>query len=288
MTNEELVQRIKDGDSAALEELYCQVKSFIRAVAWKYRGYAELEDLEQEGFLGLYDAVEHYNPAAGYTFLTYAGHWIKQRIRKYINDCAFSVRIPAYTMQKIRDMEKTAAMLKKEAASGITESPLSRLDRDTIEQIEQSRQTALKRHTVSLDAPVRGFEEDISLADTIAAEENLESSILDALAADELREVLWKLVDALPKEQANILHLCYEDNLTRAAAGEHLGISHECARRHERQALRELRKPKNSRHLLPYWSDTYSAAIRGCGVQRFKQTFTSSTERAAIHNLEER
>ncbi|MDO4325157.1 MAG: sigma-70 family RNA polymerase sigma factor [bacterium] len=287
MTNEELVQRIKDGDSAALEELYSQVKSFIHSIAWKYRGYAELEDLEQEGFLGLYDAVEHYNPAAGYTFLTYAGHWIKQHIRKYINDCAFSVRIPAYTMQKVRDAEKAAAMLEQKTTSDSRKAPLSRLDREIIEQIEQSRKTALKRHTVSLDAPIKGFEEDITLADTIAADGSLESSVLDALAADELREILWKLVDALPKEQASVLHLCYEDNLTRAAAGDHLGISHECVRRHERQALRELREPKNSRHLLPYWSDTYSAAIRGCGVQRFKQTFTSSTERAAIHNLEE-
>lgn len=286
MTNEELVQRIKDGDTAAFEELYGQVKSFIHSIAWKYRGYAELEDLEQEGFLGLYDAIEHYNPAAGYTFLTYAGHWIKQRIRKYINDCAFSVRIPAYTMQKIRDAEKAAAMLERENMSGGTESPLSHLDRDTIEQIEQSRQTALKRLTVSLDAPIKGFEENITLADTIAADGSLESSILDALAADELREVLWKLVDTLPEEQASVIYLCYQNNLTRAAAGEYLGISSEHVRKQERQALRELRKPKNSRHLLPYWSDTYSAAIRGCGVQRFKQTFTSSTERAAIHNLE--
>lgn len=46
MTNEELVQRIKDGDTAAFEELYGQVKSFIHSIAWKYRGYAELEDLE--------------------------------------------------------------------------------------------------------------------------------------------------------------------------------------------------------------------------------------------------
>lgn len=236
--------------------------------------------------MGLYDAIEHYNPAAGYTFLTYAGHWIKQRIRKYINDCAFSVRIPAYTMQKIRDAEKAAAMLERENMSGGTESPLSHLDRDTIEQIEQSRQTALKRLTVSLDAPIKGFEENITLADTIAADGSLESSILDALAADELREVLWKLVDTLPEEQASVIYLCYQNNLTRAAAGEYLGISSEHVRKQERQALRELRKPKNSRHLLPYWSDTYSAAIRGCGVQRFKQTFTSSTERAAIHNLE--
>lgn len=284
MTNEEIVQRIKDGDSAALGELYMQVKSFIHRVAWKYRGYAELEDLEQEGFLGLYDAIEHYNPAAGYTFLTYAGHWIKQRIRKYIDDFSSSIRIPAHALQTMREMDKITASLEQEYGSDATGSLLSRFDRFTIEQ-EQSRENALKRRTVSLDAPIKGMEEDINLADTIPASGNLEDSILNEITADELREILWKLVDALPDVQAKVIHLCYEDNLTRAAAGEYLGISTEYARQQERHALRELRKPKNSRRLLPYWSDTYSAAIRGCGVQRFKQTFTSSTERAALKNL---
>ena len=74
MTNEELVYKIqlKENTSENMMQLYEQVKDFIRAVAWKYRNSEELEDLEQEGFLSLYPAIENYNPSAGCKFLTYA------------------------------------------------------------------------------------------------------------------------------------------------------------------------------------------------------------------------
>lgn len=45
---------------------------------------ADLEDLDQEGYLALYDAVDGFKPEKGYKFLTYAGYWIAQRMQRYI------------------------------------------------------------------------------------------------------------------------------------------------------------------------------------------------------------
>ena len=60
MTNEQLVARIKAGEDVAgnMAQLYDQVKRYIHAIAWKYRDSGELEDLEQEGYLALYPAID--------------------------------------------------------------------------------------------------------------------------------------------------------------------------------------------------------------------------------------
>ena len=85
MTNEQLVARIQAGEDVSenMSQLYDQVKDFICSIAWKYRNSAELDDLEQEGYLALYPAIDGFNKsAAGY--LTYAEKWIRQRMQRYI------------------------------------------------------------------------------------------------------------------------------------------------------------------------------------------------------------
>lgn len=104
MTNEELVYKIQSGENTSenMMLLYGQVKDFIRSVAWKYRNSEELEDLEQEGFLALYPAIENYNSAAGCKFLTYAEKWIKQRMQRYIQNQGSCLRIPVYCLEKVK------------------------------------------------------------------------------------------------------------------------------------------------------------------------------------------
>lgn len=78
MTNEELAVRIKAGLDVTenMLDLWQQNKRFIYKIAKKYSGHAELEDLEQEGYLALYDAVDGFDPSKGVRFLTYASYWI--------------------------------------------------------------------------------------------------------------------------------------------------------------------------------------------------------------------
>lgn len=63
MTNEELVLRIQTGEDEAgsMEALYQQTRHFIHAIAWQYRNSGEMEDLEQEGYLALQDAISPAN-----------------------------------------------------------------------------------------------------------------------------------------------------------------------------------------------------------------------------------
>ena len=72
-TNEELVIRIQSGEDVGnnMALLYGQVKTLFRSIAWRYRDSGEMEDLEQEGYLALYPAIDNFDPDAGCKFLTY-------------------------------------------------------------------------------------------------------------------------------------------------------------------------------------------------------------------------
>ena len=108
MTNEELVARVQTRDDVPgnMLQLWEQTKAFIHMVALRYQGLADPEDLEQEGYLALYDAVDGYSPEKGYKFLTYAEYWIRRRIRRYIDNCCRPVRIPAHERKRISEYRK--------------------------------------------------------------------------------------------------------------------------------------------------------------------------------------
>lgn len=84
LSNEQIVKLIKSGQTQLYDDLYQQNKRFIHMIAKRYSGYADIEDLEQECFLALYDAIEKFEPDRGYKFLSYCAWWLKQRCTRYI------------------------------------------------------------------------------------------------------------------------------------------------------------------------------------------------------------
>ena len=88
MSNEELAERIRDGDKAAIPELWDGVKSFIHQQAFRYfrycpvRGGTELEDLVQSSFIAMMDAAQSYKSDMGCGFLTYLDFYLRNEFRK--------------------------------------------------------------------------------------------------------------------------------------------------------------------------------------------------------------
>ena len=77
MTNEQLVARIQAGENTAenMLQLWQQTKAFVAKLAKKYKGYAEFDDLMQEGYLGLNEAVNHYDVSQHIPFINYAAYF---------------------------------------------------------------------------------------------------------------------------------------------------------------------------------------------------------------------
>lgn len=289
MTNEQLAARIQAGENVGnnMAILYDQVKDFIHAMAYKYHGQGELEDLEQEGFLALYDAIDHYEADQGVKFLTYASHWIRQRMQKYIQNTGSPLRLSAGRQEAIRKYRKFCTEFQAEQGCKPTEAELCRSLWLTLEQLREIQYDACMTAVKSLDAPIKGAEgeEDTTLGELAASAADPCEELLDRLEQEELCSILWQCVDSLPGKQPDVIRSRYKDNLTMKQCGQFCGISEAEVRKQQLKALRSLRSGENAKKLRPFLPEDawiYSGALIGNGVERFNHTWTSSTERIAM------
>ena len=289
MTNEQLAVRIRAGENVGdnMAILYDQVKDFIHAMAYKYHGQGELEDLEQEGFLALYDAIDHYEADQGVKFLTYASHWIRQRMQKYIQNTGSPLRLSAGRQKAIRKYRKFCTEFQTEQGRKPTEAELCRSLWLTLEQLREIQYDACITAVKSLDAPIKGAEgeEDTTLGELAASATDPCEELLDRLEQEELCSILWQCVDGLPGKQPDVIRSRYKDNMTMKQCGQFCGISEAEVRKQQLKALRSLRSGENAKKLRPFLPGDawiYSGALIGNGVERFNHTWTSSTERIAM------
>ncbi len=293
MENEQLVLRIQAGDNVAenMLQLWQQNRGFIHKIVNQYKAYAEEEDLEQEGYLGLSAAVEHYNSDEGVTFLHYASFWIKQYMSRYIKSNG-TIRLPEFMQGRIREYNKMVQKWQQNYHRKPTDGEICHFLDLSWEMLENLKKAVQMAKIGSLDVPM-GEDEDCSLYDLIPGsmdeEEQVESMVLEKVQKEELCAVVWPLVDSLTDTQAKTIRARYQDNMTFREIAEDQGVSVEMARQRERQGLRELRKPSKSKLLRPFLPDDnriYSMGLQGNGVERFNMTWTSSTERAALRDWE--
>ena len=286
MTNEELVKLIQSGpDPDAMEQLYRKNIPFIQKLAMRYAGYAEMEDLLQEAYFGLYEAVQHYEDDKEVLFLSYASYRIKQAMHRYARSCCQSVRIPEGTAEKVakycRFMSDFRQFYGQEPPRPLIRMRLG-LGEQSLRHVEK---VARIGQIQSLDESLK-VDEDLTLADTVSSGEDMAGDVVEDIAQEELRRELWGLVDRLEGNQPAILHGHYERGMSLQAIGDMQGLSRERIRQLEVQAMRILRRPKYACRLRPYLTDQEeAAAYHGNGVGSFNRTWTSSTERVALRRV---
>ena len=289
MTNEQLVIRIKAGEDVAgnMEQLYSQVRRFIHTFAWKYRDSGELEDLEQEGYLALYPAIDGYDPAQGVRFLTYAEYHIRQRMRRYLQMNGSCLRLPVHCLDKVQKYKRFCSSFQQEYGREPSGREAAAFMGLTREQVEDIRENACMARLGSLDSPVKGIDggEDTTIGDMVASAEDMEGDVVERMQQEQLKAELWDCVDSLPGQQPAVIRMRFQENMTMEAIGQEYGTSGEAVRQMQAKALRELRKPRYAKRLRPFLPDAdriYSMALVGNGAGKFNLTWTSSTERVAL------
>ena len=125
---QELAMAIGDGDTAARDRM---VRANLRLVVNIARGYTGkglgLQDLIEEGNLGLLRAVEGFDPAMGTRFSTYASYWIKQSIKRALINTAKTIRIPAYMVELLTKWRRATARLTEELGRTPTPEEIARV-----------------------------------------------------------------------------------------------------------------------------------------------------------------
>ncbi len=283
MTNEQLVIHIKAREdvSGNMAQLWEQTRRFIHTIAVRYQGQAETEDLEQEGYLALYDAIDGYDPAAGFLFLTYASHWIRQRMVRYIQNNG-SIRVPVHEWERVQKYKKLESAFLSQTGRKPSEDETAYYMGITLKQVRSLKEALRTGQMESLDKCLLEDGES-TVGDMVPGQEDVEGTVLDVMDAGELRAALWSEVDALPDEQPEVIRARFQRGETLRATGEKMGVTIERVRQIESKALRELRKPSHSRKLQPFLPEAIgSRAYTGNGVEAFNRTWTSSTERVAM------
>ena len=112
--------------------------------------------------------------------------------------------------------------------------------------------------------------------------------MLDDIENQKLKETLWGIVNDLPEQQADVIRVRYQENLTMKETAARTGTTIEAARQCERKALREMRKPSKANRLKAFYDSSYiyNRALYGNGTAEFNRTWTSSTERVALDLME--
>lgn len=287
MTNEQLVARIQAHENEAenMLELWQQNKGFIYKMAVKYGNFAELEDLLQEGYIGLCYAVQHYKDDQEASFIHYAAFWIKQTMQRYISNCCNIVRIPEGVRSDVIQYKKTFGEYKKRYGRNPTDAEMRTLLGVSWERLETIQKCVATAKVSSLSESI-GDDGDITLGDTVASDQELEEDVIRKLDTAAMKKSLWKAVDDLPEELPEVIRCRYKDNMTLKKTGEKLGVTTERARQIENKALRKLRIPSKCAPFKCYFEQYIAAApVRHVGVAQFERTWMSATELQVLCNM---
>lgn len=289
MTNEQLVTMIKAGIDVSdnMQKLWEQNRTLIRDTAKRYRGYADVEDLEQEGYLALYDAVEGYEPEKGYKFMTYARHWIRQGMRRYIDNCCSIIRIPVHEKEKLQEYRKLVNAFQMYRNRKPTAEETACIMHLNMEQVHELEAALKMEQTGSLDAPASEDDENSGTAgDMIPSDMDVEGLVLDGMEACRVKDTVWEVVESLPDDQAVIIKGWYREGKTLKEIGQDAGIPLKKIYSMKAAAMRGLRKPERRNRLAMLIPELVEArAYRHSSISEFNRTWTSTTEGAALFSM---
>ena len=246
-----LIIRKKNPDQKAMHELFLANVRLVVSIAKKYaqRG-VDLEDLIQEGNLGLWKACEKFDHERGCKFGTYATWWIRQAVSRAVADQSRTIRMPVHMNERIIAIGKVFSAIEKETGLAPDIDQIAAELNTTPEAIKFALQKKKLVSTLSLDIPA--FDEEGDFYELLTRNGN-EASLADC---EKLKELIGEVLLSLNAREAKILTLrfgvCGHIPHTLQEVGVKFGITRERVRQIEGIALRKLRHPRRTRVLKDY------------------------------------
>jgi RNA polymerase primary sigma factor len=235
----ELAQRIERGDLEAKERMINSNLRLVVSQARRYQGHGlSMEDLVQEGMLGLIRAVEKFDWRRGFKFSTYGTLWIRQAIQRGLQNHGRTIRVPVHVAQRQVKVRKLESELSAKLQREPTDEEIAAVAELPLDEVMELRE--LNRAMTSLDQPV-GDDGETALGELLPSE--LPEPLEEVSDADRDRRVN-ALVRDLPEEERNVISLRFgltgDEPRTLRQTGMELGITTERARQLEAKGLERL------------------------------------------------
>ena len=246
----ELAQRIKEGDEQAMQEMVKANLRFVVSVAKQYQGRGlSLDDLIEEGNIGLIKAAQRFDETKGFKFISYAVWWIRQCILEALEENVRIVRLPMNQENLLRNINKVRNNYLQEQNREPSDDEISEVLGVPANKIGEV--IRLSKRYMSVDSP---FEEgeDNSLADVIPSKHPDTDANLDK---ESLHKDIDKVLNLLPIRSRDIIKLNFGigcEPLSLEDIGDHFGISRERTRQILYNSLKEISTSKSANILRAY------------------------------------
>ncbi len=227
----ELGVKIKQGDQRALEKLTKANLRFVVSVAKQYQNQGlSLNDLVNEGNLGLVKAASRFDETRGFKFISYAVWWIRQSILQALAENSRIVRLPTSKISLSNKIEKAFSQLEQEYEREPSVEEIA--DLIDIPEYFVEEMTAFQWRHASLDAATKEGEENSLLE--MLENTNSEYADVDVVHTKSLEVQVNRVLSTLPKRQEEVIRLYFGIGCKQMSL-EDIGEKYELTRERVRQ-----------------------------------------------------